>query len=336
MKFFTHVISPSYGFEVCHDDNVVLLGACFAELVGGRLAANKFHVISNPTGVLYNPASIFKLLNTSLSWGNCTEDAVVSSWCFEHGGMWRSWLHDTSFSYDDREVLLSCVRETLCALQSALRLVDVIFLTFGTSHAYRLRSSGLIVSNCHKVEPSLFEEVCLSVEDIVTMGSEIIEHLVKLRPSVMVVLTISPYRYSKYGFHGNQVSKATLLLAVETLVERYPDNIRYFPAYEIVCDELRDYRYYAEDMLHVSGVAAEYIWERFVQDWLSENSQRFIAEWHSVQKDLGHRPLNARSVEYRLFLQGVKRKIECFAMRYPRISFLEELSEVDRRLKQID
>ncbi len=192
----------------------------------------------------------------------------------------------------------------------------VVFLTLGTNHVYRLRETGEIVDNCEKRPQNLFQEEELTVEECVGYLRKAIEILKERNSDVQVVLTVSPIRYQKYGFHGSQLSKATLLLAVAQLSTLYP-QISYFPAYEIVNDELRDYRFYAADMLHPSEQAVDYIWERLSETYFSEATKLFLREWHPIKQALNHKPFHPYSEEYKAFMDKTMIKIEDLRKKYP-------------------
>lgn len=194
---------------------------------------------------------------------------------------------------------------------------EVAVLTLGTNHVYILKDTGEIVDNCHKRPQRLFREELLTVDVCLDYLSRAVETLLSRNPDVRVVVTVSPIRYAKYGFHGSALSKAVLLLAADRLVTAYPDVVEYFPAYEIVNDELRDYRFYAEDMLHPSQQAVAYIWERFAEAFFSEDTRRFLEEWRPIKEALAHRPFRPDSDEYKEFLAATMRKAELLARKYP-------------------
>ena len=197
----------------------------------------------------------------------------------------------------------------------------VVFLTLGTNHVYRLKETGEIVDNCQKRPASLFTEEELSVEACADYLQQTIDILRQKNPQVHIVLTVSPIRYRKYGYHESQLSKATLLLAVDMVISRLSPLashlLNYFPAYEIVNDELRDYRFYAEDMLHPSSQAVEYIWERFSDAYLSAEAKTFLREWQPLKAALNHKPFNPESQEYRIFMDKTMLKIAELQKKYP-------------------
>ena len=194
---------------------------------------------------------------------------------------------------------------------------EVAVLTLGTNHVYILKETGEIVDNCRKRPQRLFREELLTVDGCLGYLSRAVETLLSRNPDVRVVVTVSPIRYAKYGFHGSALSKAVLLLAADRLASMYPDVVEYFPAYEIVYDELRDYRFYAEDMLHPSQQAVAYIWERFAEAFFSEDTRRFLEEWRPIKEALAHRPFRPDSDEYKEFIAATMRKAELLARKYP-------------------
>ena len=201
----------------------------------------------------------------------------------------------------------------------------VAFLTLGTNHIYRLKETGEIVDNCEKRPQVLFQEEELTVDQCANYLSQAVSVLRQLRPDVHIVFTVSPIRYRKYGYHESQLSKATLLLAVQQVLSTTPavslaGSVSYFPAYEIVMDELRDYRFYADDMLHPSPQAVEYIWERLVDSCFSPGAKHFFAEWRPLKQALAHKPFNADSPEYRAFHEQTLLKVAELKKKYPHLT----------------
>ena len=192
----------------------------------------------------------------------------------------------------------------------------VVFFTLGTNHVYRLKETGEIVDNCQKRPQSLFQEEELSVEQCADYLLRAIELIRQRNPEAHIVLTVSPIRYAKYGYHGSQLSKATLLLAVHRLVSQYGSYVHYFPAYEIVLDELRDYRFYQPDMLHPSDQAVEYIWQQLVSVYFSNSAKTFLQEWKPIKEAYGHRPFHPESEEYQFFLEQTRQKEKNLLTRY--------------------
>ena len=202
---------------------------------------------------------------------------------------------------------------------------DYAILTLGTNRVYILKETNEIVDNCRKQPQNLFREEQLSIEECVNYLSLAIDRLIELNKDIKIIVTVSPIRYAKYGFHGSQLSKATLLLTSQQLLERYPDRVEYFPAYEIVNDELRDYRFYAADMLHPTEQAVDYIWERFSDTYFSQSTTDFIAEWRPLKQALAHKVLDATSNDFMKFKQSSIEKLNSIAEKYPLLDVTNEL-----------
>ena len=264
-------------------DRLLFVGSCFADNIGKRFAEEQFAATINPYGVMYNPVSVLHTVER---------------------------LAEKGESY------------------------DVAFLTFGTNHIYILKETGEVVDNCQKRPQRLFDEQQLSVEECAGYMQQTIEVLRRMNPAVRVVLTVSPIRYAKYGYHGSQLSKATLLLATEevcgraakyreTAAAKYGETnaakygeTYYFPSYEVVVDELRDYRFYNEDMLHPSQQAVEYLWERIGESLLTERTLQYLEEYRPIKQALNHRPFNAESEEYKAFRQQTIEKLQHLNNKY--------------------
>lgn len=206
---------------------------------------------------------------------------------------------------------------------------DYAILTLGTNRVYILKETNEIVDNCRKQPQNLFREEQLSIEECVNYLSLAIDRLIELNKDIKIIVTVSPIRYAKYGFHGSQLSKATLLLASQQLLERYPDRVEYFPAYEIVNDELRDYRFYAADMLHPTEQAVDYIWERFSDTYFSQSTTDFIAEWRPLKQALAHKVLDATSNDFIKFKQSSIEKLNSIAEKYPLLDVTNELQHFE-------
>jgi lipoprotein len=206
---------------------------------------------------------------------------------------------------------------------------DYAILTLGTNRVYILKETNEIVDNCRKQPQNLFREEQLSIEECVNYLSLAIDRLIELNKDIKIIVTVSPIRYAKYGFHGSQLSKATLLLASQQLLELYPDRVEYFPAYEIVNDELRDYRFYTADMLHPTEQAVDYIWERFSDTYFSQSTTDFIAEWRPLKQALAHKVLDATSKEFIKFKQSSIEKLNIIAKKYPLLDVTNELQHFE-------
>jgi len=308
--FRTKVEVPKWDIPIQVTDHVVFLGSCFAQYIGERFLSFGLHSICNPLGVLYNPESIRLQVHAALHLGE--ENFPV----FKAEREWRSWWAGTLISGKSEQECRNVMEGALQMLRLSLLSADYLFLTLGTSVCYRLQASGAVVANCHKKPHNWFTEDWLSLPACVDALSALIEDLFLENPNLKIVFTISPYRYAKYGFHGNQVAKSTLMLAVEEVLKKYPKQVSYFPAYEIVLDELRDYRFYSEDMLHPSGVAIDYIWQCLVQSAMSPLMQDYLQEYAPVRSGLFHTPSNPESDAYKRFLTSLEEKAKQIRAKY--------------------
>ena len=273
MEFRTPVNITLAPFAIEPRERMLFVGSCFADNIGRRFVDDKFRATVNPYGVMYNPASI---MHTVKRW---TGELVAAQ----------------SEASDSGSDVSQAINE---APQTAV-------FTLGTNHVYILNETGEIVDNCRKRPQRLFTERELSVDECADYLREAVMMLQQINHSVRIIITVSPIRYAKYGFHGSQLSKATLLLAADKLTKEM-DNVVYFPAYEIVNDELRDYRFYREDMLHPTDQAVEYIWQRFGDTFFSKQTVKFLEEWRPIKAALAHRPFNPEAEEYKKFLEKAK------------------------------
>lgn len=319
MDFRTPVEWHGESEEIKYSDHVLLMGSCFAENVGGLLLENKFSCDVNPFGILYNPLSIAKALRQMLDGKVYTMDDL-----FDSGGQWHSWMHHSSFSSTDADECLNRINSRLEKAASALPRTSWLIMTWGTAFGYEKDSE--VVGNCHKQPDRLFTRRLLDVDTICGEWNDTLREAKQRFPGLKVMLSVSPIRHLKDGLHGNQISKSVLLLAIDRLC-RELDFCHYFPSYEIVMDELRDYRFYAEDMLHPSPLAVKYIWECFCSTYMSKDTQRVMKEWADIQKGLAHRPFNPDSDAYRRFLSQIVLKIEELKEKFPYFEVQKELEQ---------
>ena len=284
--FRTLVEVPKWANPMHKDQRFVLLGSCFAQNIGEKFQSYGLNAICNPFGVTYNPESIAIQLKQALSGGS--ELPIFQA----NDQEWHCWLSNIFFGDSDENRLRETLRTKFSEFGEALRKADFIFLTFGTNVCYRLKENGLNVTNCHKMPNKLFEEVTLDAESCFNITRDVLELLMCNCPTTHVIFTISPYRYKKYGFHGSQLAKANLLLAVDKVCKLYPEKTSYFPAYELLLDELRDYRFYAEDMIHPSPVAVDYIWQKMVENCMDKEMKQYLEDYEPIRRAQMHRPLN--------------------------------------------
>jgi lysophospholipase L1-like esterase len=288
---------PTSDDKILRSDSIVSIGSCFAGNMGINLRDSKFNVLSNPFGTIYNPISLSRLLIDD--WD---DSAVV-----EQKGVHYHWQAHGEVSDLSRQVLQVLVSERRSMLQKSLQSADWLIVTLGSAFAYRLKSSGQIVANCHKVPQSEFTKELLGVDEMITHLSQAIEYLTLSNPKLKVILTVSPVRHIRDGLVENNRSKSRLI-EVAQLCDR-ADVINYFPAYEIMIDELRDYRFYTKDRVHPSEEAIEYIWNRFAETYFNEDTRYFINEWSQIRNALHHRPFHPKSKEHQAFLRSTISKL---------------------------
>ena len=275
MEFRTKIDIEQSASQIAPCARMLFVGSCFADSIGSRFREERFPVVVNPFGTMYNPVSVFHTVE-KLAGEGTVKDA------------------------------------------------EWVFITLGTNHIYILKETGEVVDNCQKRPQRLFEECVMTVDECAQWLQRSVDALTARDAETHIVFTVSPIRYRKYGYHESQLSKATLLLAVDKVLEqnKQKGTLSYFPAYEVVNDELRDYRFYAEDMIHPSGQAVEYIWERLVDTYFSDDAKHYLEEWRPLKEALGHRPFNAESEEYRLFMQKTREKIAALSKKYPNFAEL--------------
>lgn len=314
MDFRIPVEIPPYPFRIGPSDRGLVVGSCFAAHIGGWLRGGKMPVCVNSFGVLYNPASISQALERLASGRPFGEDEL-----FEHNGLWHSFGHHGDFSGQDRETTLAKINHALTDGAAALTKADYLMLTLGTAWVYERQ--GRVVANCHKLPAREFTRRRLSVAEMVGMLAEQIDRW----PRKKVILTVSPVIHRGDGLMENQLSKSSLIVAAHELVSRFPERVFYFPAYEIVTGELRDYRFYAEDMCHLSPLAVGVVRERFAQGLLSPEAVALVADAAELRRAMDHRPLHPESMEYERFRAKMRQKAESLQQRYKNVDFTEEL-----------
>ncbi|MGI4874953.1 MAG: GSCFA domain-containing protein [Janthinobacterium lividum] len=310
--------------QLARTARVLTLGSCFAESIGEQLRLCKVTALVNPFGTVFQPLALAQLLRAAAGEAQDWQQHVV-----EARGRWQSFdLHSTIGAESPVE-LLQTIQETVRRVGDFVRTADVVVLTLGTAWAYRLRETGELVSNLHKLPASLFEKELLTADEIVNALAEVHALLRRMNPDVRIVLTVSPVRHIKDTLPLNAVSKSVLRVACHYLSELLP-GVSYFPAYELLNDDLRDYRFYATDMLHPSEAAQEYIWERFARTYFDADFGRFRKEWAAVRQSLGHRPLHEGAPEHRQFLDQTRERLERLAGQG--VEVRQELRDVQRQL----
>ena len=318
MNLQTKITVAAPDFLIDYNSRLMMLGSCFAENMGSKFSYYKFDVDVNPCGIIYNPLSVANVLRLIVE-GKQFEKSDLR----QVGGKWVSLYHHGAFSSTDPDECLRRINDRLTKATGELRTLDLLVITWGTAWVYRYTRENIVVSNCHKSPSQEFERSRLSVEDIVKEYLVLIGRLREINPGLRILFTVSPIRHWKDGAHGNQLSKATLLLAIDRLREEL-QHVYYFPAYEIVLDELRDYRFYADDMLHMSGFTVDYIWERFLYSFISPEVLGLMNQIGRVNKGVAHRPFDPQSEEYHRLVKKMLAEIAMISRSYPMIDFSEE------------
>lgn len=298
--------------KIDYNSKILLLGSCFVENIAKKLQYYKFNCLENPFGILFHPGAIARLLKSIDS-----NEAFTEADLFNSNGRWHSFAAHSrmSGSYKDKVLadLNAALKETAAYLESASHII----ITLGSAWGYRERSSGNIVANCHKQPGNNFTKELTDVNEELLSITKIIK---SINPKIKLILTVSPVRHLKDGFVGNQRSKAHLISAVHQIIS-LDENIAYFPSYEIVMDELREYRFFKEDMIHPNETAIRYIWERFRKSWINPQAEGTIERVESIQKDLSHRTFDENSQSYLKFKEKLQEKIMSLQKEYPYISF---------------
>lgn len=320
MELYTQVRIPKANFRLTHTEEIILFGSCFVENIGKKLLDSKFKADINPFGTLYNPASIAEAIRILLR-----EERFTTNHLFRHEDVYHSFSHHSRFSSTSETKCLEQINNTLSRSANTIRKAKRMIVTFGTASVYKLKSTGQTVSNCHKLPEKLFERRMLTVEEIVTEWKTLLLSLWEQNPKLKVLFTVSPIRHWKDGAHGNQLSKATLLLAIEQLQQAFAEQTCYFPAYEIMMDELRDYRFYADDMLHPSAQAVEYIWQRFAESMLTPETKEILNKWSEIQKALNHKPFQPESEGYKQFISQTLLKMKRLNEKFPYFDITNEI-----------
>lgn len=293
MKLQTIVVPQKDEITLSHKHNVMLVGSCFTESIGEKMEYFGFRCMRNPFGILYNPFSIATCLEYCIeNKAICDNDMVFNN------HLWHSWHHHSKFSNTSKEQCLHKCNSTIAQAHDFLKEVDYIFITWGTAFTYTLKEQNMIVGNCHKWPGYNFDRQLSSVEEITARYITLVEQLHSYNPKAKIILTVSPIRHWKEGYRENQLSKSALHLAVDHL-QRQSDTFHYFPSYEIVMDELRDYRFFESDMLHPNSVAIEIIWEKLLDTYTTDNTCDICNIMDKYQKMKQHRPFYPDSYEYK-------------------------------------
>jgi len=325
-KFRTIVEFPASGEKIGYNSRCLFMGSCFTEEIGGRMLSHKFPVMINPFGTLFNPASICDNLEMLIEGKVFSKDDLLM-----HNGMWFSFSHYTGFDRPDQQECLSVLNKSLQDASSWIRQCNYILITLGTAWTFIYNATGKLVANCHKLPSADFTRRLLDPEEICERFDHMLTALKKINPGAQVIFSVSPVRHLKDGAVNNQLSKSILLLSIHRLMKKH-STISYFPAYEIFMDELRDYRFYAADMLHPSETGSSYVWERFCDSWLDEASKNIMAGVTAVLKAFAHRPGQTDLPNLKKFSENLLKQIDQLTLSNPILDFSPEIAILRERL----
>lgn len=313
MQFTTKIPIQKFQNPITYESKILALGSCFAENMSEKFDYFKFQNSVNPFGIIFNPVSIEKLINRIVNKKEFTENDI-----FFHNDLWHCYEVHSELSNPNKEEFLKTLNRLINSTNEQLNSSTHIIITYGTSWVYRNIESNKIVANCHKVPQKQFSKEILSIETIEKSIQSTIKLIQELNPNCNFIFTVSPVRHIKDGFVENQRSKAHLISAIHSY-NLQPTT--YFPSYEIMIDELRDYRFYIQDMLHPNQTAIDYIWERFSENYISDESQKVMQEVDNIQKSLLHRPFNPNSESHHIFLENLNKKIQMLQNQFPFMRF---------------
>ena len=327
MKWKLDFSIQSCPIKIDHSQNIFLIGSCFTEHISVKLKDFKFNTLENPHGILFNPYSIQVAFDDYLENKQYTEKDV-----FELNGIWHSWFHHSQFSNIETAPLLHKINTRIQEAHHFLKKTDVVFITLGSAWVYELKQSKQFISNNHKAPDDWFQKKLLSHQEIENSIADIILKITQFNPNCFFIFTVSPVRHAREGLVENNLSKAHLIIAIQETIKKYP-NTYYFPAYEIVIDELRDYRFYAEDMLHPNYQATQYVWEKLSNSIFSLNTVQVLERIKDIQLAVKHKPIVANSKQHTDFLKKYLEKTKLILQEYPALNFTKEIAYFTTSIK---
>tara|TARA_R110002096_G_scaffold433557_1_gene652478 strand:- start:323 stop:1267 length:945 start_codon:yes stop_codon:yes gene_type:complete len=314
MKLQTQIPLKKAENQIDYNSQLVVLGSCFANNIGDKLAYYKFRALQNPFGVLFHPLAIENLISRAIQ-----EESYTGEEVFFLNERWQCYDAHSDLSSVAIEDLLGSLNSGLSKTKLYINKASHIFITLGTAWTYQLKESGKEVANCHKVPQLAFKKELLSIEKIVQSLEAIVHQIQTINTKTQIVFTVSPVRHLKDGFLENQLSKAHLISAVHQIIKK--GKALYFPSYELMMDELRDYRFYGNDLVHPNDLAITYIWKKFVSVWIAQEAWPTMEKVAAVQSGLNHRPFNPESLKHQEFLKALDQKITYLQKKYPYMKF---------------
>lgn len=336
MKFHLEFDIKKLSPPITHLHKLFLIGSCFTENMGEKLRYHKFSVLENPNGILFNPVSVSGAISDYVENVQISADDL-----FTHNGGWHSWKHHSRFSGLTPQQTLIQINASTKKAHTYLKNADFILITLGSAWIYTLTEKaanaqpGSIAANNHKAPADWFNKKLMPPEDVLFVLDDMLNRLFVFNPALQIIFTISPVRHIREGVIANNRSKAVLIQAVHHLADKF-DKLYYFPAYELVLDDLRDYRFYAEDLVHPNYAATQYVWEKFATACIDEKSKKLMEEIHSINLSFHHKPFNPTSEQHRNFLKSFYEKTKLITEQHPYLDFEKELVYFSSSPKEID
>lgn len=329
VKTFRTEIATSRGIlQLKPQDTVVFMGSCFADNISKKLTDGLMDCWANPYGTAYNPLSVGEQIERIIEKKACSDQEIIKS-----GETYFSWLSHSKLQASSEAKIKDLIDQETNKMHKILQKASLLAITFGTSWTYRLKETGVAVANCHKQPQELFIRERLTVDEITDLWTRVIAKLRELNPKVHIMMTISPIRHVKDTMHGNQLSKAILLEATEKLIET-TTNASYFEAYEIMLDELRDYRFYAEDMVHPNQTAIDFIYEKFAEAYMSNETKQMIKDGQKLTMASTHRQMGS-NCEFEKFINSTLVKVEEFKTKYKMSNDIHSIAQLVKLLNNI-
>jgi hypothetical protein len=319
MNFMLDIRIPPPEKLIRYGEKIMLWGSCFTEHIGGRLAKSKFSILQNPNGILFDPLSVSRSISACIQNRIYTADELVYL-----NELWQSWDHHSIYSGTSSKQVLHRINQSTTTAHAFLKQADHLIITLGSAFTYSLAGSSRQVANCHRAHGQTFTKVLLGTNDIVFAYTGLLAELKSINPALQVIFTISPVRHIRDGVIENNRSKSRLIEAVHTIVAEN-SNCCYFPAYELVIDVLRDYRFYDVDMVHPNYAATEFVFEKFVQHFIHPDDRNVLEEVRNIRNAFSHRAMHPETEAHKQFLRNSLNKTIAMQQRIPAIDFSEEL-----------
>lgn len=330
MQFRTEVKIQKAPFSIQHHHKVLSIGSCFAEEIGQQLHQAKFTVETNPFGNLFHPYAIENAVGRVHS-----RIHYIANEIFEYNHLFFSWDHHSSFSNPSKVDCLTHINQTIDKFNVFARNADFFIITLATSWVYKIKSNGLIVANCHKFPQREFQKLILTTQEIYESLLRTVKLILDIAPNAKIIFTVSPVRHIKDGIVENNVSKSRLINAVYQLVLQY-NELHYFPSYEIMMDDLRDYRFYKEDMIHPNQLAVDYIWQKFQETWMDEKTIQLNQQIHKVNLAMNHRPFNPNTLQHQSFLYNTCKEMKRLNSLLKSNNFDNEIEILEQKIRNVN